>query len=104
VENHNVENHEIAGIYNLGAGNRGLIRALKALKGASTRPVVIAHELTSFTRDALTAGLIDAILNQDPGHEVRSAIRVLKAKADGVPVIDAQERIRIDIFLKDNLP
>ncbi len=99
-----VENHEIAGIYNLGAGNRGLIRALKALKGASVRPVVIAHELTPFTREALTDDLIDAILNQDPGHEVRSAIRVLKAKADGVPVIDAQERIRIDIFLKDNLP
>jgi LacI family transcriptional regulator len=35
---------------------------------------------------------------------VRSAIRVLKAKADGLPVVAAQERIRIDIFLKDNLP
>ena len=44
------------------------------------------------------------MLNQDAGHEVRSAIRVLKAKADGLAVIEAQERIRIDIFLKDNLP
>jgi LacI family transcriptional regulator len=35
---------------------------------------------------------------------VRSAIRVLKARADGIDVIDGQERIRIDIFLKDNLP
>jgi len=43
-------------------------------------------------------------LNQDAGHEVRSAIRVLKAKADGLAVIEAQERIRLDIFLKDNLP
>ena len=49
-------------------------------------------------------GTIDAVLNQDAGHEVRSAIRVLKAKADGLAVIDAQERIRLDIFLKDNLP
>lgn len=49
-------------------------------------------------------GLIDAVLNQDAGHEVRSAIRVLKAKADGLAVIGAQERIRLDIFLKDNLP
>jgi LacI family transcriptional regulator len=93
-----------AGIYNLGAGNRGLIRTLRERDPAAHRPVVIAHELTPFTREALTADLIDAVLNQDPGHEVRSAIRVLKAKADGVPVIDAQERIRIDIFLKDNLP
>ena len=28
----------------------------------------------------------------------------LPARADGLPVIAAQERIRIDIFLKDNMP
>ena len=94
---------ELAGIYSLGAGNRGLIRALS--EGRSSRRLpVIAHELTPHTRDALTDGLIDIVLNQDAGHEVRSAIRVLKAAADGQSVIAAQERIRIDIFLKDNLP
>ncbi len=88
------------GIYSLGAGNRGLIRALRETQ---TRPVVIAHEVSASTREALLDGTIDAVLNQDAGHEVRSAIRVLKAKADGLPVLTAQERIRIDIFLKDNL-
>jgi len=94
---------DMAGIYSLGAGNRGLIRAVQKA-GTPRRPVVIAHELTASTRAALMDGVIDAVLNQDAGHEVRSAIRVLKAKADGLPVIAAQERIRIDIFLKDNLP
>ncbi len=94
---------EIAGIYSLGAGNRGLIAALQR-KGDGSTICVIAHELTRHTRAALNVGLIDAVLNQDAGHEVRSAIRVLKAKADGLAVIGAQERIRIDIFLKDNLP
>ncbi|MGL3606987.1 LacI family DNA-binding transcriptional regulator [Rhizobium sp. G187] len=94
---------DIVGLYSLGAGNRGLVRALAKLAPAD-RPVVIAHELTETTREALHSGLIDAVLNQDAGHEVRSAIRVLKAKADGLPVVTAQERIRIDIFLKDNLP
>lgn len=94
---------DIVALYSLGAGNRGLVRALDRLPG-ERRPVVIAHELTDTTRDALQSGLIDAVLNQDAGHEVRSAIRVLKAKADGLPVVAAQERIRIDIFLKDNLP
>jgi LacI family transcriptional regulator len=94
---------DIIGIYSLGAGNRGLVRALEGVV-RDRRPVVIAHELTETTRTALQSGLIDAVLNQDAGHEVRSAIRVLKAKADGLPVIAAQERIRIDIFLKDNLP
>lgn len=94
---------DMAGIYSLGAGNRGLIRAVQKA-GTSRRSVVIAHELTASTRGALVDGVIDAVLNQDAGHEVRSAVRVLKAKADGLPVIAAQERIRIDIFLKDNLP
>jgi LacI family transcriptional regulator len=93
----------IIGIYSLGAGNRGLIRALKE-KAVDRSLTVVAHELTANTRAALLDGTIDAILNQDAGHEVRSAIRVLKAKADGLSVIDAQERIRLDIFLKDNLP
>ena len=94
----------LSGIYSLGAGNRGLIRALKELPPTESRPVVIAHELTPHTRVALQSALIDAVLNQDAGHEVRSAIRVLKARADGIDVIEGQERIRIDIFLKDNLP
>jgi LacI family transcriptional regulator len=95
---------QLVGIYSLGAGNRGLIRALRERAPTTSNPVVIAHELTPHTRAALQSGLIDAVLNQDAGHEVRSAIRVLKARADGIGVIDGQERIRIDIFLKDNLP
>lgn len=94
---------DICGIYSLGAGNSGLLPVLEA-RPVSPLPVVILHELTQATGAALQNGMIDAVLNQDAGHEVRSAIRVLKAKADGLPVIAAQERIRIDIFLKDNLP
>ncbi|KQS64700.1 LacI family transcriptional regulator [Rhizobium sp. Leaf371] len=97
------QHSDLAGIYSLGAGNRGLIAALRRHLGPRPR-AIIAHELTLHTRAALEADLIDAVLNQDAGHEVRSAIRVLKAKADGIPAVDAQERIRIDIFLKDNLP
>lgn len=97
------ENSEIIGIYNLGAGNRGLIAALKAVRPERGLTVVV-HELTQHTRAALIDGTIDAVLNQDAGHEVRSAIRVMKATADGQAVIADQERIRLDIFLKDNLP
>lgn len=94
---------DVCGIYSLGAGNRGLVRAL-ACRDARPRIPVIAHELTATTRAALVDGLFDAVLNQDAGHEVRSVVRVLRAEADGLPVIAAQERIRIDIFLRDNLP
>ncbi|MCL6706492.1 LacI family DNA-binding transcriptional regulator [Pseudomonas sp. R2.Fl] len=94
---------DILGVYSLGAGNRGLVRALER-QTSGPHLFTIAHELTGTTAAALKAGLIDAVLNQDPGHEVRSAIRVLKAKADDQPIVEAQERIRLDIFLRDNLP
>ena len=54
--------------------------------------------------DGTRSGLVDAIINQDPGHEARSAARILLAYSVGDPIIPDQERIRIEIFLRDNLP
>jgi hypothetical protein len=97
------EHPNLIGIYNAGGGTRGIIVALE--KAKRERDIVfIAHELTNHARKALIRGTVDAIINQDAGHEVRSAVRVLLAKADNAPLIEAQERIRIDIFLRDNLP
>jgi LacI family transcriptional regulator len=97
------EHPGLIGIYNAGGGTRGIIVALE--KAKRERDIVfIAHELTNHARKALIRGTVDAIINQDAGHEVRSAVRVLLAKADNAPLIEAQERIRIDIFLRDNLP
>ena len=47
---------------------------------------------------------MDAIIAQDPGHEARSAIRVLLALARNEPILAEQEKIRIDIVMRDNLP
>lgn len=94
---------DLRGIYSLGAGNRGLIGALGE-RGLAGKVVVIAHELTPVLRQGLVDRTIDAVINQDVGHVVRSALRVLRARADGTPIVAAQERIRIDIFLRENLP
>ncbi|KAB2710975.1 LacI family transcriptional regulator [Ochrobactrum intermedium] len=96
------ERSDIAGIYSLGAGNSGLVKALA--RHNSNRPLVIAHERDSVTSKALTDDIIHAVLAQDAGHEIRSAIRVLKASADRLAIVPGQEHIRIEIFLKDNLP
>ncbi|MCX7888397.1 MAG: LacI family DNA-binding transcriptional regulator [Rhodobacteraceae bacterium] len=93
---------DLRGIYSIGAGNRGLVAVLKERRLAG-RITVIAHELTPLLRGSLVDGTVDAVISQDVGHVVRSALRVLKAKADGVPIIAAQERIRIDVFLRENL-
>lgn len=94
---------DIVGIYSSAAGTPGLIRFLQ---GASPRRdlVVVAHELTPASRLALQDGCFDAVISQDSGHLVRSAIRLLKATADKAPFDDTQERIRIDICLRENLP
>lgn len=96
------ERDDIAGLYSLGAGNGGLFRGLAAHRGK--RPLVIAHERDEATSRALEQGLVHAVLAQDAGHEIRSAIRILKASADRLSIVPGQEHIRIEIFLKDNLP
>jgi LacI family transcriptional regulator len=97
------EHPDLVGIYNIGAGTAGVVAALEA--GGRARDIVlIAHDLTAFNRKHLIRGTIDAIINQDAGHEARSAARLLMAEREGIPVYPGQERIRIDIFLRENVP
>jgi LacI family transcriptional regulator len=97
------EHADLVGIYNVGAGNGGIVAALEA-SGRARDVVFIAHELTPFSRRHLIRGTIDAIINQDPGHEARSATRLLIAERENTPYDAGQERIRIDIFIRDNVP
>lgn len=97
------EQPALVGIYSIGAGNRGIADALEAA-GRARDVIFIGHELTDHSRRYLMQGTMAAVVNQDPGHEARSAARILLAHCASLPVIDDQERIRIDIFLRDNLP
>ena len=94
---------DLVGIYSSAVGNAGLIQFLSENK-LSKDLVIIAHELTPLSREALRRGTFDALISQDTGHIVRSAVRLLRATSDKVPFNKAQERIRIDIYLKENLP
>jgi LacI family transcriptional regulator len=93
----------VVGVYCAGAGTRGVARALREA-GLAGRVVVIAHELTPHTRAALVEGTLDAVIAQDCGHLARSSLRLLRAVADGLPIDEGQERIRISILLRENLP
>jgi LacI family transcriptional regulator len=55
------------------------------------------------SRSALSQGRFDAVISQDSGHLVRSAVRIMRANSDRMPINPAQERIRIDIYLKENM-
>lgn len=94
---------DLVGLYSIGAGNRGIQAALEH-SGRTEHVVWVCHELTPHARQALLSGVADAVINQDAGHEVRSACRLALAALSGERVLHEQERIRIDIFLRDNMP
>lgn len=94
---------DVVGLYSMGAGNRGIIEVLSRTP-SHRNLVAVAHELTPHARKALRDGVFDAVINQDAGHEVRSAIRILRALVDGAPIVEEQEKIRIEIYVRDNLP
>ena len=94
---------EIVGLYNVGAGTSGVAKALGA-SGRVGQVVFVGHDLTAVTRRLLLNGVMDAAISQNPGHEARAAVRVLLALARNEPILNEQEKIRIDIVMRDNLP
>ena len=66
--------------------------------------VFIGHDLTPQTRRFLVLGVMAAVITQNPGHEARSAARILVALSRNELIIPEQEQIGIDIVLRDNLP
>ncbi|MCB1340222.1 MAG: LacI family DNA-binding transcriptional regulator [Pseudooceanicola sp.] len=99
-----LDSHQgVTGIYCAGAGLRGVTEVVRN-RGLGERMVIVSHDLTPHSRAMLRTGVVDVVINQNAGHIARSAMRVLKAHCDGVEVIASQERIRIEIVLKENLP
>jgi len=101
VENVLANHPDISALYVLSSEARIPIEEISRV---STKPMVkIVHERTPFTEAALKNGQIDAVIAQNPGHLVRSAIRILKARNDRREPLASQEKIRIEILLKENL-
>ncbi|MFD1253814.1 LacI family DNA-binding transcriptional regulator [Devosia equisanguinis] len=96
------DNPDLAGLYNFGAGNAGLVAALEQ-SGRARSLRVIAHELTEPTRAGLRSGAIDVVLDQNPDGEIREAIAAARALALGTARSAVTDPIEIGIFLKDNL-
>ena len=90
---------DITGLYVLGSEARMPLQRVPH----TARPVTICHERTPYTESALQSGQIAALITQDPGHLVRSAIRILRARCDRREVLASQEKIRIEILIRENL-
>lgn len=96
-------NHpRIVGAYVLNSEARLALEAIAAVSEPHDQ-TIIAHERTRFSEALLNDGQLDAVIAQNPGHLVRSALRVLRARCDGREPIASQEEIRIEILLGENL-
>jgi LacI family transcriptional regulator len=97
-----LERHEdLAGIYNIGAGNQGIARALKERRRERSA-VFIGHELTEGTKRMLLDGTMDAVIDQNPRVEAREALNLLEHAVKGLP--SEGHPPRLHLILKENIP
>ncbi len=102
IEQSTCVHRNISGVYLLISANPALLDSLRKA-GLFESTVTISHELTSHTKQSLLKGEIDAVITQNVGHLVRSALRVLRSKCDGLKFDPSQEKIRIEIVMRENL-
>lgn len=93
---------DLIGVYVIGSEARRPIEAIEKFQ-KSRKLITIAHERTPTTVSALQDGTLDAVVTQDPGHLVRSAVRILRAKCENRTTLASQEKIRIEILMAENL-
>ncbi len=92
---------DLAGIYNIGAGNEGIARALKA-HPSKQQIVYVAHELTAHNRACLLDGTLDAAIDQNPRVEAREALNILCQSVRDLPY--DYHPPRLQIIFRENIP
>lgn len=88
---------DLAGIYITGGSQPGGLEAFA--RSFDAAPVIIGHEVTPFSRDALKSGLFRFVISHDTFDMGRMAIRAVLA--DELPTINPST---INIHVAENLP
>jgi len=92
----------IAGLYNVGSGCAGIVKALDAL-GLGQQVGVVAHDFTDEHRALLGSGGFSYVLHQDIHYCVLAAARVLRALCENVRGALNVVQPRIEILTAENL-
>lgn len=92
---------DLAGIYNIGAGNTGIGQALAEI-GRAKNIIFVGHELTEHNKSLLLNGTIDAIIDQNPRVEAREALSMLSRAVRG-QAIDYHPP-RLQVIFRENIP
>ncbi len=92
---------DLAGIYNIGAGNSGIGQALEEARLESSI-IFVGHELTETSKRFLLNGTIDAVIDQNPRVEAREALAMLKAAVLGQQT--DYHPPRLQVIFRENIP
>ncbi len=108
-----VDPARVAGIYNVGTGSAGVVRALAsaglaggaagAEPGTGSVAAVVAHDFTDAHRTLLSTGSLSYVLHQDIHYCVLTAARVLRALCENVRGALNVVQPRIEILTAENL-
>ena len=92
---------DLAGIYNIGAGNSGIGEAL--VESEMVRKVIfVGHELTDNSKHLLLDGTLDAVIDQNPRVEAREALSMLARSVRGEPI--EYHPPRLQVIFRENIP
>lgn len=92
----------IAGLYNVGSGSAGIVRALDAA-GLGDAVGVVSHDFTDEHRTLLGSGGFAYVLHQDIHYCVLAAARVLRALCENVRGALNVVQPRVEILTAENL-
>jgi LacI family transcriptional regulator len=92
----------IAGLYNVGSGSAGIVRALDAA-GLGESVGVVSHDFTDEHRTLLGSGGFAYVLHQDIHYCVLAAARVLRALCENVRGALNVVQPRVEILTAENL-
>lgn len=93
---------DLVGLYNVGAGNRGIGQALLE-SGRAGEVAFIGHDLSEHTRRLLLSGVMDAAIDQNPQAQARLAVSHLTAAARGATLPSPPPLAILPVF-SENIP
>lgn len=97
-----LERHaDLAGIYNIGAGNQGIGRALVELR-RNRSVIFVGHELTDGSKAMLLDRTMDAVIDQNPRVEAREALSIL-TRTIRRELIEHHPP-RLQVIFRENIP
>ena len=97
-----LEAPEVRGVYHMTAGAFEAISALRS-QGRSEDVVVIAHELTEDRRALLKERAIDAIIDQNPEFEVRTATELMAQFLGRMEGVASTTITALQVYISENV-